>query len=178
MRVPAQQHPRVDRVRTAAVLTVSDGVVAGTREDRSGQSLADLLGRAGFEVVAREVVADNQEEISVAIRRLTARAALVVTTGGTGLGPRDVTPEATRAVIEREVPGLAEAMRAAGRRSTAFADLSRGIVGVVGPALVVNVPGGPAGARESLDTIVAVIPHALDLLAGVTRHAAREETRR
>jgi molybdopterin adenylyltransferase len=154
----------------AAVLTVSDGVAEGSREDASGRAVADALDAAGFEVVRREVVADERDRIERALRELAASASLVVTTGGTGFGPRDVTPEATRAVIEREAPGLAEAMRAAGRVGTPMADLSRGVAGTIGGALVLNVPGGPRGAVESLEAVVPVLPHALDLLAGRTAH--------
>ena len=156
--------------RRAAVLTVSDGVAEGTRQDESGQALVDALTRAGYEVAAHEVVPDERDRIEAELVRLGGEVALVVTTGGTGFGPRDVTPEATRAVIEREAPGLAEAMRAAGRASTPVADLSRGVAGTVGGALVLNLPGSPRGAVESLDAVLPVLPHALELLEGHTAH--------
>ncbi len=123
----------------------------------------------------RRVVPDEQWEIEAALVDAAARHPLVVTTGGTGLTPRDVTPQATRAVVDYEVPGLAEAMRAAGRATTPFADLSRGVVGVRGGCLIVNLPGSPKGALESLEAIVAVLDHALDTLAGPYDHAIRSE---
>src|SRR2546426_8724753 len=156
--------------RRAAILTVSDGVFHGTRTDDSGRALAELLTRSGFEIAETAVVADEVPEIEAALRRMAAAAQLVVTTGGTGFGPRDVTPEATRAAIEREAPGLAEPVRAVGRLSSPMAIISRGVTGVVGEALVLNLPGSPRGAVESLETVLAVVPHALDLLAGHTQH--------
>lgn len=147
----------------AKVLTVSDGVVAGTREDRSGGRLAEHLAAAGFDVVARSVVSDGAAAVAAALRDLCAGfAGLVATTGGTGFGPRDQTPEGTRAVLDREAPGLAEAMRAA----SPLGRLSRGLAGTCGRALVCNTPGSPAGAVESIDAILDVLPHALRLLAG------------
>ncbi|MGH3442740.1 MAG: MogA/MoaB family molybdenum cofactor biosynthesis protein [Nitriliruptorales bacterium] len=159
----------------AAVLTVSDGVAAGEREDRSGEALVDLLYNAGFEVVERAAVPDERAEIGAVLLELARAARLVVTTGGTGLAARDVTPEATRDVVEREIPGLAEAMRAAGRGGTPLADLSRGVVGHVGAVLVVNVPGSPKGAVESLEAVLPAIPHALEILAGHTQHGSHAD---
>jgi molybdenum cofactor synthesis domain-containing protein len=152
----------------AAVLTVSDGVTQGTREDGSGDAAAGLLRDAGFDVSDRRVVPDERAEIESAIRELAAANGLVVTTGGTGFGPRDVTPEATRAVIEREAPGLAELMRATGLAQTPMAALSRGLAGTVGSALILNLPGSPKGVRESLGAVLPVIPHAVELLGGAT----------
>lgn len=149
----------------AQVLTVSDGVVAGTREDRSGAALADRLGQAGFEVVAQRVVADGTETVAEALVAMTAGfTGVVVTTGGTGFGPRDLTPEGTRKVLEREAPGLAEAMRLV----SPLGRLSRGVAGTVGSALVLNTPGSPKGAVECLEAVLDVLPHALSLLAGET----------
>ena len=152
----------------AAVLTVSDGVTDGTREDASGDAAAALLREAGFDVSSRRVVPDERPEIEAALRELAAANGLVVTTGGTGFGPRDVTPEATRAVIEREAPGVAELMRASGLAQTPMAALSRGVAGAVGSALILNLPGSPKGVRESLAAVLPVIPHAVELLGGAT----------
>jgi molybdenum cofactor synthesis domain-containing protein len=159
----------------AAVLTVSDGVADRVRVDESGPAVAETLTRAGYAVEERLVARDERPEIEAALRRLASEHDLVVTTGGTGLAPRDVTPEATRAVLDREAPGLAEAMRAAGRASTPMADLSRGTAGSIGRALVVNLPGGTRGAQESLAAILPVLPHALELLAGHTGHRSSAE---
>jgi molybdopterin adenylyltransferase len=151
----------------AKVLTVSDGVVEGSRDDRSGTALAERLAAAGFEVVERRVTADGVESVAAALRDLTGRfAGLVVTTGGTGFGPRDLTPEGTRAVLDREAPGLAEAMRLA----SPLGRLSRAVAGTVGQALVLNTPGSSTGAVETLDAVIDVVPHALDLLSGGRPH--------
>jgi molybdopterin adenylyltransferase len=151
----------------AKVLTVSDGVVEGTREDRSGAALAERLAAAGFEVVERRVTADGVEPVAAALQDLATRfAGLVVTTGGTGFGPRDLTPEGTRAVLEREAPGLAEAMRLV----SPLGRLSRAVAGTVGQALVLNTPGSSKGAVETLDAVIDVVPHALDLLSGGRPH--------
>jgi molybdenum cofactor synthesis domain-containing protein len=157
-----------DPARLAAVVTVSDGVARGTREDGSGDVAESMLREAGFDVDARVVVPDERAEIERALRELVARHGLVVTTGGTGFGPRDVTPEATRAVVDREAPGLAELMRAAGLAHTPMAALSRAVVGSLGMGLIVNLPGSPAGVRESLDAVLPVVPHAVELLGGST----------
>jgi molybdopterin adenylyltransferase len=150
----------------AAVLTVSDGVTHGTRADESGDMAVRLLREAGFDVSHRRVVPDERPVIESVLRELAATHGLVVTTGGTGFGPRDVTPEATRAVIEREAPGLAELMRATGLGHTPMAALSRAVAGALGDALIVNLPGSPQGVRESLASVLPVIPHAVELLGG------------
>ncbi len=156
-----------ERTWQAKVLTVSDGVAEGTREDRSGVALADRLTGAGFDVVERRVSEDGVEAVAAALTELTAGfAGLVVTTGGTGFGPRDLTPEGTRVVLEREAPGLAEAMRLA----SPLGRLSRALAGTVGSALVLNTPGSSRGAVETLDAVVDVVPHALDLLSGGRPH--------
>jgi len=160
----------VTNPRTAAVLTVSDGVARGVREDRSGAELVAVLEGAGFEVVDRRVVPDEVEQIAMALRSMSQEARLVVSTGGTGFGPRDVTPEATRTVIDREAPGLFHLMMAKGIEKTEMAALSRGVVGSTGRSLVVNVPGSPKGASDNLRALLPLVPHVLDLLAGDTEH--------
>lgn len=157
--------------RSVLVLTASDRSAEGEREDASGTAVAERLAGLGF-AIERAVVPDEQTGIETALREAATRHPLVVTTGGTGLTPRDVTPQATLAVIDYEVPGMAEAMRAEGRRHTPMADLSRAVVGVCGRTLIVNLPGSPKGAIESLDAIVPILDHALETLAGPFDHAS------
>ena len=156
-----------------AVLTVSDGVVAGTREDRSGDLLAELLGADGYEVV-RRVVPDERDEIAGALRELATEARVVFTTGGTGLTARDVTPEATRDVLEREAPGISQALRADSIAKTPHGLLSRGAAGVVGSTLVVNLPGSTGGCRDGFAVLQPALAHALELLADAP--TAHEQT--
>ncbi|HLI24497.1 MAG TPA: MogA/MoaB family molybdenum cofactor biosynthesis protein [Acidimicrobiales bacterium] len=155
-------------VHQAKVLTVSDGVVGGTREDRSGAALAEALAGEGWEVVERSVVADGVASVAGDLVRMTAGfTGLVVTTGGTGFAPRDQTPEGTKEILERDAPGLAEAMRL----TSPLGRLSRGVAGVRGRSIILNTPGSPRGAVECLHAVLDVIPHALELLAGEpTRH--------
>lgn len=157
----------------AAVLTVSDRSARGERPDTGGPAVARALAAAGFRVDAMEIVPDERPRITAAIRRLARRAALVVTTGGTGVSPRDLTPEATRDAVDREVPGLGELMRAVSLKETRFAALSRGTAGTLGASLVLNLPGSPRGAATCLKAVLPVLPHALTLLGepGCDPHA-------
>lgn len=155
---------------TTAVITVSDSCARGEREDLSGPAVIEALQRHGFAIAARDVVADDLIKIQNLLIRLARDVRLVVTTGGTGIAMTDVTPEATAAVCERQLDGVAEVMRREGIKKTPFAALSRGICGVRGRALILNLPGSPKGAVESFEAVADLIPHAIDLLSGNTSH--------
>jgi molybdopterin adenylyltransferase len=156
----------------AKVLTVSDGVANGTRDDTSGRALAAALTVAGYDVITHRVTGDGTEAVATALADLAEGfAGLIVTTGGTGFGPRDLTPEGTRAVIQREAPGIVEAIRRASDESgRGFGMLSRAVAGTRGQALICNLPGSSSGAREGLEIVLSIAPHALDLLAGGHPH--------
>jgi molybdopterin adenylyltransferase len=158
--------------RSALVLTVSDGAAAGQRDDASGRALAARLAELGFSVV-QQTVPDEAEQIDMAVSEAADSTHLVIATGGTGLGPRDRTPQALRGLLDYDIPGFGEVMRAAGRQSTPLADLSRSLGGVLGSTLVIAVPGSPRGALESLAAIEPLLDHALETLGGHTQHAAK-----
>lgn len=155
------------------IVTISDSVMRGSREDRSGAQLRERIETLGWAVIGHATVADEVDQIAAKLKEIAGggEASLILTTGGTGVALRDVTPEATRTVIDREIPGIGETMRTEGRKSTRFAVLSRGIAGTRGRVLIINLPGSPKGAVESLDAIADLIPHMVDLLHGKTEHA-------
>ena len=155
---------------TAAVVTVSDSCARGERKDASGPAVARLLEKLNFSVAAQEVVPDDEVRIQKLLIRLARQVRLIVTTGGTGIAPRDVTPDATARVCDRTLDGVAEKMRSEGMKKTQYAALSRGICGVRGQALILNLPGSPNGAVESLEAVAGLLPHAIELLSGQTEH--------
>jgi len=161
---------RADELFTAAVVTVSDSCSRGERKDLSGPAVVQFLQKLHFKIVAQEVVPDDLLQIQNLLIRLAGKARFIATTGGTGIAPRDVTPEATVAVCDRLLNGVAERMRSEGLKKTPFAALSRGVCGVRGQALILNLPGSPAGAVESLEAVADLIPHAIELLSGKTEH--------
>lgn len=167
---------RLSMVR-AAVITVSDSCFRGQRVDVSGRVVAEMLQAHDFQVISHLVIPDEQDEIEAALRQQCEVASLVVTTGGTGVALRDVTPEATRAVCDRILDGFAELMRSEGRKQTRFAPLSRSVSGTRGRSLIVNLPGSPGGAQSSLEAVISIIPHALTVLQGtVTQHQENHGT--
>ena len=157
-------------MHTAAVLTISDSCSQGQREDRSGPATVEVLRQHGFTIAQHDVVADDQPAIEQHLVQLSDQVNLIVTTGGTGVAESDVTPEATRAVCSKFIDGIPERMRAAGSQETPLAILSRGVCGVRGRTLILNLPGSPSGAVDSLQAVIEILPHALELLAGNTAH--------
>lgn len=157
-------------MHSAAVLTVSDSVARGQRTDRSGPATAEVLMQHGFDVTQQRAVVDDRNEIEQTLIQLSGQVRLIVTTGGTGISERDVTPEATRAVCSKLIEGIPQKMRADGLASTGLAILSRGVCGVRGRSLILNLPGSPAGAVDSLQSVIEILPHALELLEGKTDH--------
>lgn len=157
---------------SAAILVVSDSSHQKLRKDLAGPKLEQTLAAAGYKVVSIRIVPDEVQQICSSLRELAAAARFVVSTGGTGISPRDVTPEATRAVCDRLVDGIPELLRAEGLKHTPFAALSRAVCGTIGKSLILNLPGNPAGAEQSLKAVLHLIPHALELLAGKTEHSA------
>jgi molybdopterin adenylyltransferase len=156
---------------SVAVITVSDSCARGQRVDASGPAVVELLEKSGFRVVAKQIVQDDSMQIQNALVHLALEARFIVTTGGTGIAERDVTPEATEAICERVIDGVAERMRIEGYKKTPFAALSRGVCGVRGKTLILNLPGSPSGAVESLQAVLELVPHALNLLDGKTEHS-------
>jgi molybdopterin adenylyltransferase len=163
---PSSQHSDL----SAAVVTISDSCASGQRTDISGPAVVEVLKQRGFSILATLIIADDQPAIEQSLDRLANEVRLIVTTGGTGISARDITPEATMAVCERLLEGVAEVMRFEGRKKTPFAALSRGVCGVRGKSLILNVPGSPAGAVESLEAVIGLLPHAIQLLDGNTNH--------
>ena len=157
-----------------AVVTISDSVARGKRTDRSGPATVEVLRQHGFEVTQQRAVVDDQDEIEKTLIQLAEQVQLIVTTGGTGISERDVTPEATRAVCSKMIDGIPAKMRLDGLQSTGFSILSRGVCGVRGRSLILNLPGSPAGAVDTLQSVVEILPHALQLLAGNTEHEDNE----
>jgi molybdopterin adenylyltransferase len=155
---------------TAAVVTVSDSCARGERQDASGPAVAELLSASGFLVTGSEIVPDDSNQIQTALIKLAKQARLIITTGGTGIADRDITPEATETICDRLIPGITEKMRSEGSKKTPFAALGRGICGVHATSLILNLPGSPTAAVESLQAVLEILPHALDLLSGKTKH--------